>query len=255
MKHSGLKRKNIPLYFQLEQIIKSKIMMGEFLPGDQIPTEKELSETYHVSSITARQAVLNLVAEGLLTRKPGRGTFVTEDVIDIKNIMTLNLRGDLNDIVPERIAVQKVDCLDIVRMKSPKRVEKIFEMEPGQEIVRIRRTRSDRGVVISYIRNYLPLEVGEKIRKKDLLRFPMLQILKNQLGIRLRKGIQYIEAVAADYDVASALSIGISSPVLYLETLIFAEGKTPVEFVQTFYRSDQFKYTLTLQLDEIYTTT
>ena len=55
-------RGNIPLYFQLEQILKSKIITGDYMPGEQIPTEKDLCETYQVSSITARQALLNLVS-------------------------------------------------------------------------------------------------------------------------------------------------------------------------------------------------
>jgi DNA-binding GntR family transcriptional regulator len=57
----------------LEQIIKSKILMGELLPGEQIPTKKEPCETYQVSTITARQAVLNLVNEGLMIRRQGKG--------------------------------------------------------------------------------------------------------------------------------------------------------------------------------------
>ena len=86
MKETNLKRKNVPLYFQLEQILKSQIMTGELLSGDQIPTEKELAEKYNVSSITVRQAILNLVSEGLLNRKQGRGTFVTDTQPVIKNI-------------------------------------------------------------------------------------------------------------------------------------------------------------------------
>ena len=70
------KKNNIPLCFQLEQIIKSKILIGEFLLGEQIPTEKDLCETYQLSTITARQAILNLVNEGLIIRRQGRGSFV-----------------------------------------------------------------------------------------------------------------------------------------------------------------------------------
>ena len=81
----------------------------------------------------------------------------------------------------------------------------------------------------------------------------MLHVLRDKLRVPIRKGLQYIMAVAADYDVATALSINISSPVLYLETLILADGEKPVEFVQTFYKSDQYKYTLQLNLDEIKT--
>jgi GntR family transcriptional regulator len=61
MKSLALEKNNIPLYFQLEQIIKSKILTGEFIPGDKIPTEKDLCQTYQVSSITVGQSLLNPV--------------------------------------------------------------------------------------------------------------------------------------------------------------------------------------------------
>jgi GntR family transcriptional regulator len=251
VKKLSLERTNIPLYVQLEQIIKSKIMTGELLPGEQIPTEKELAGTYHVSSITARQAVLNLVQEGLLLRKQGKGTYVQGGGTITKNIMTLSVRGDINDIVPEGLSSQKVAVLDIGRMNSPKRVASTLGLADGEEVFRIRRTRSDSGVILSYIKNYLPLDIGEKIKGEDLLAYPMLHVLRNTLGLPVKTGVQYITAVIADYEIASALSVSISSPVLYLETIIFVEDEKPVDFVQTFYRSDQFKYTLKIDLDGI----
>jgi GntR family transcriptional regulator len=251
MKTPSLEKNNIPLYVQLEQIIKSQIMTGELLAGEQIPTEKEFAETYRVSSITVRQAVLNLVKEGLLLRKQGKGTFVKQGPMNVKNIMTLNVRGNINDVVPEGLASQKVKVLDMVRTNSSARVAKALGMTEGEEVFRIRRTRSDNNVLLSYVKNYLPPDIGEKIAKEDLLALPMLNILRNKLGLPLRTGVQSLMAVIADYEIASALSIRISSPVLYLETIIFAEGERSIEFVQTFYRSDQFKYTLKFDLDEI----
>ena len=251
MQGHSLERTNIPLYVQLEQIIKSKIMTGELLSGEQIPTEKELVQTYRVSSITARQAVLKLVQEGLLLRKQGKGTFVREGVANAKNIMTLNVKGDIRNVVPEGLASQDVEVLSMGLVSSPKRIAKALNTGEGQEVMQIRRRRSNNGVVLSYIKNYLPAQVGGKIGKKDLLSRTMLDVLSNKLGLSLKKGVQYIEAVIADYEIATALSVGISCPVLYLETIIFAEGGTPVDFVQTFYRSDRFKYTLNLDIDGI----
>lgn len=247
----SLEKKSIPLYVQLEQIIKSQIMTGERLAGEQIPTEKDLAETYRVSSVTVRQAILNLVKEGLLVRKQGKGTFVQGGVSNVKNIMTLNVRGDIKDIVPEGLSSQKVEVLDMTYMGSPKRVASALNLGQGEQVLRIRRTRSDNGVVLSYIKNYLPLSVGEKIEKADLLAHPVLHILRNTLGLPVKTGVQYITAVIADYEIASALSVSISSPVLYLETIISIEGGEPVDFVQTFYRSDQLKYTLKIDLDGI----
>jgi GntR family transcriptional regulator len=251
MRTPKLERKNIPLYVQLEQILKSKIITGEILPGDQIPTEKELSETYKVSSITARQAVLNLVQEGLLTRKQGKGTYVQGGTTNVKNIMTLSVKGDINDVVPEDLSSQKVKVLDTSRVSCPKRVKSTLSLCDGEDVFRIRRTRSDDGVILSYVKNYLPLEIGEKIEREDLQTFPMLHILRSKLGLPLKTGVQYITAVIADFEIASALSVSISSPVLYLETIISIEGDKPIEFVQTFYRSDQFKYTLKFDLEGI----
>jgi GntR family transcriptional regulator len=242
------KKNNVPLYFQLEQIIKSKILMGEFLPGEQIPTEKDLCETYQVSTITARQAILNLVNEGLIIRRQGKGSFIKEGLKDIKNIKTLLLKGDINDIIPEGLETLKVRVLDIMRIVSPKKVATLLEIGEGQEVIQVRRTRSGNGIPVSYIKNYIPLEIGEKIKREDLCVYPMLDILRNRLKIPLTGGIQYVEAIVADYDIASALSISISSPILYLETIIFARQKKPVEFVQTFYRPDQFRYSVKLGL-------
>ena len=242
------KKNNVPLYFQLEQIIKSKILMGEFLPGEQIPTEKDLCETYQVSTITARQAILNLVNQGLIIRRQGKGSFIKEGLKDIKNIKTLLLKGDINDIIPEGLETLKVRVLDILKIVSPKKVATLLEIGEGQEVIQVRRTRSENGIPVSYIKNYIPLEIGEKIKREDLCIYPMLGILRNRLKIPLTGGIQYIEAIVADYDIASALSISISSPILYLETIIFARQKKPVEFVQTFYRPDQFRYSVKLGL-------
>ena len=76
----------------------------------------------------------------------------------------------------------------------------------------------------------------------------MLGILRNRLKIPLTGGIQYIEAIVADYDIASTLLTSIASPILYLGTVTFAGQKRPVEFVWTFYRPDQFRYSVKLGL-------
>jgi GntR family transcriptional regulator len=188
------------------------------------------------------------VNEGLIVRRQGKGSFIKEGLKNIKNIKTLLLKGDINDIIPEGLETLRVKVLDIVKIISPKRVASLLNIDEAKEVVQVRRTRIDNGVPVSYIKNYLPLEIGEKIKREDLCAYPMLGILRNRLRIPLTGGIQYIEAIVADYDIASALSISISSPILYLETIIFVRQKKPVEFVQTFYRPDQFRYSVKLGL-------
>ena len=238
-------KRGIPLYFQIEQILKSKIITSEFMPGDQIPTEKDLSETYGVSIITARQAILRLVNEGLLVRQQGKGTFVREDITDL---YTLQLSGRINDLISNGLRTQEVNVLDIVKLKANKRIAKTLNLGPGEEVVKVRRIRSANDVPVSYIVNYLPLGIGEKILKKDLQRYPMLQILMDQFKIPLKSGTQFIEAIVADHEISSALSVSVFSPILCIETVIFADRKKPVEFVRTYVRPDRYKYSVNLTL-------
>lgn len=67
----------IPLYYQLKTMIIKQIERGELRPGDKVPTEEELCEYYDISRTPVRQALLELVNEGVLTRRAGMGTFIT----------------------------------------------------------------------------------------------------------------------------------------------------------------------------------
>ncbi len=80
---------SLPLYEQLKQRLRTAILTEQYVSGDQLPPEFELCETYGVSRITARRAVQDLVAEGLLERRQGKGTFVAYERLDI-HVMSLD---------------------------------------------------------------------------------------------------------------------------------------------------------------------
>ena len=72
----------IPYYIQLLEILKGKISSGEWKPGDKLPSEPELCEIYGVSRTVVRQALQEMEYDGLIARKKGVGTFITEPKID-----------------------------------------------------------------------------------------------------------------------------------------------------------------------------
>ena len=76
--HKVEKNGDMPLYRQLEEILKQRIKNGELKPGDQIPTEYELCEDFGISRISVRQALAELANDGFLCRHQGRGTFVND---------------------------------------------------------------------------------------------------------------------------------------------------------------------------------
>lgn len=68
----------IPLYARVASILRERIRAGEWMPGTQIPTLDVLCAQYQVAAITLRQAVKTLTAEGLLSSRRGKGTFVVD---------------------------------------------------------------------------------------------------------------------------------------------------------------------------------
>ena len=76
-------QRRIAQYKQIENDLLQKINLGYYKKDDLIPTELELSNTYHVSRVTVRKATDNLVAKGLLTRVAGVGTFVCHPAVTL----------------------------------------------------------------------------------------------------------------------------------------------------------------------------
>ena len=75
------KKSQSPLYQQLMARLKNDILAGVYPSGARIPSEQLLCETYGVSRVTVRKAMLDLVQEGLLVRRQGKGTFVADERI------------------------------------------------------------------------------------------------------------------------------------------------------------------------------
>lgn len=232
----------IPLYYQLENILRSKIEGGEVVPNQKLPTEQELSKEYKISRATVRQALAALVSEGLLYRKQGKGTFVTEKATQTRSV---KLTGFTEDLFSEGHQAD-VKILDIRAVPAPERVATLLRIPAGEEVVRFKRLRSVDGAPFSYVINYLVPDVGSRISERDLQHHTMLHLLEDTLGIALGTIRHAVEAAKADVEVASLLGVGVFEPILYMETAVYAVDGHPVEAVDSFFRSDRYRYTVEL---------
>jgi len=117
---------------------------------------------------------------------------------------------------------------------------------PGTPIIRIRRLRHIDKEPFSFTVNYLPVDIGKRIRAKDLYSVPLLKILQTDLRIPIIRAQETIEAIPADPEVAQRLGIPVLHPVMHMRRIMFTTGNRAFEIVETFYRADKYHYSVNL---------
>jgi GntR family transcriptional regulator len=239
---SEFKDRSIPLYYQLENILREKINSGEYRPGDSLPTEDQLVHSYRVSRITVRQALSALEKDELILRKRGRGSFVTGKEADYES---MRLTGTIEDIIAMGIKT-KTKILDFGFVHPPKKVIESLQLDEDTKALRIERIRLVKGHPFSYSVNYVPPDLGSKIGIKDLAVNPLLNVLEKKCKVGIGRGTQIIEATIADSRIASYLEIMTGAPLLKIERTVLDTKGRPVEHVSILYRSDRYHYSVDL---------
>jgi len=127
----------IPIYYQLKKFIIEKIEKGELKPGDRIPTEQELCQMFGISRTPVRQALTELAYEGILYRRPGRGTFVSEGLLPSLggNIRTIKVM-----IPEEKWAPPIEEAVRIWNERNPARMVKHEIIVTGHSQLRFKIT-------------------------------------------------------------------------------------------------------------------
>lgn len=231
----------LPIYYQIKQTIKNWLMNKDYKPGQKIPSENELSEMFNVSKMTVRQAINQLVQEGLLISKRGSGTFVSEKK-EITDKFSLEFTGFMDDIFYQ-IQKSKTKSVVIDQVTAPNSVRiKLHLPEEEKTVVQIKRVRYLKNIAFCYAVNYLPLDIGLKIEKKKLFTKPLLQILEKELMIAFTEAYQTIEASFSDSEVSEKLGIPLGTPMLFVDRVMYADNKKPVSLLQISYRGDMFRY-------------
>ena len=113
----------VPLYHQLKEQIKQNILSGQYKNGDLIPSEREFSDSYDLSSTTIRRALNDLVQENLLERKAGKGTFVRRRKVkrDLRKVLGFTKNMTEMGLTPTtKSAIQKSGLSQCLCARTPK---------------------------------------------------------------------------------------------------------------------------------------
>lgn len=233
----------MPLYRRVRDQLKAELDRGLWKPGDMLPTEAELGAVYGVSIGTVRQAVMSLVREGLITRRSGKGTFVTR--LDGSRSLSRFFRfresasGEALDPTIKVVTVRKLRA-------APAGVAEDMRLTRRDPVLFMRRALLQDGVPICLYDSYLPFERVADLDRDLLGSQRLYQVLEQQLGIHVVAAEEKLRAGVVMGDEAALLDVADGSPVILIERTTYTHNGVVIEWRKTTGRSDRFVYRIRL---------
>jgi GntR family transcriptional regulator len=225
------------LYIQLTDILLSKIHSGEWRTGHQIPTEEVLCRSFHVSKITVRRAINNLVIEGYLEKLQGKGTFVrqgpTRAGLSMKTTLVEGVFSpeDYPNVkVVEKKIVTRLDE-DVIRRMGP-----VID----RDVFYLCRLKLAEGVPVLVNEIYIPLRVCPALEGWDPAGGPVFEFLNKTSALKIMKVNQTVE-VGRPGEAAGLLNVRPTSACMLIHRLFLAAGEMTVAYSKTTARGDRFK--------------
>ncbi|WP_047980196.1 GntR family transcriptional regulator [Ornithinibacillus contaminans] len=240
------KQSPIPIYYQLEEEIKSMIHHKQLKPGDLLPSEREYAEKYAISRMTVRQAISNLVKEGLIYRQKGKGTFVADKKIE----QDLSGLTSFSEDMRNRGLIPSNQLISFDFIPATEQLADILMIASGDMICKIKRVRLADEEPVALETVYTPQNVIGDMNYQDFSE-SFYDYVEKKLHFKIGFGHQTIEAALASDEERAHLHIQKGSPVLVMQrtTYLQDEQQTPIEYVTSTYRADKYKFKMKMKRD------
>ena len=236
------KKSGIPLYLQIKENLLSRIDAGSWPEDSLIPTESELCEEYGVSKITVREAIKILVKDGRLSRRPGKGTFVTRPKIEQK----LNRHFSFTRWATQNGLVPASRILRVETVACDRHVAGHLDIAEGEQVTRIERLRLGDNEPLMLETIWVPYRLCPDLHLKDLANVPLNDVIAQEYNLPLARATESIEAQTADEYAARLLGIHKDVLLLHVEHTTYARDNAIVYFVTSSYRGDRVKFSIEL---------
>lgn len=227
---------DLPLYVQVKNHIREQIESGALKPHEALPGERELVAQFGLSRTTIRQALSDLVSEGILYRHHGKGTFVAPRQGAQHLFALTGFVEELRTMGME----PKVEVLVNEMRPAPRGVAAALHLDPNERVAFLARRvlTDDQPLLVE--RTYLTPSIGELLIRGE---HPPDSIYRrlDRLGYPIQEGLQTISAIGMPPNDAHLLDVEPGSPALFLQRVTFVDEDSPIEYAEAVYRADRFQ--------------
>jgi DNA-binding GntR family transcriptional regulator len=238
--------RTVPVYLEIAEYLRGELAELQGGKPGRLPTESELTQRFGVSRYSARKAYAELVAQGLVERTAGKGTFPLRSRAFQMSV----------DTVHDLLARQDDRELEILTPLTPvgNATAATKLGLPSDEVSYVEyRLRRD-GEPFALTRIYLPPHVAAVLSDVPFLhkrgavgKEAVVSILDRKLPHPIALAKQVITAVAASADLAELLDYVVGEPLLEIEYLYFDADARPVQLAENYYHPGRYEYRAKLE--------
>ena len=209
-----------PLYLQVKADIKNRILSKQYMPGDKLPTENELSDQYNVSKITIRKAIQNLSDEGYVNKVQGKGTFINFK----KDKLYLNKTSGFKESLSSLGHASRHDIIQASFLNADEDIAEKLMIPMGTKVVYIEDARfPDFITTLSKDRSFY-------------------QVMDECYHIRPNHSVLEIDGKAAQSHSADTLKCNVGDPLFSIHKISYDQDGKPIHYSLTTVRCDRVTY-------------
>ncbi len=235
-----------PLYQQIKGLILNSLRVGEWKPGEAIPSEMELATRFRVSQGTVRKAIDELAADNLLIRRQGKGTFVATHAAQHVQFRFLKLVPDSG--MPGSEGPARRDIIEFRRTRATADVARALALRTGDAVLQARRVLSFSGTPTILEDIWLPAAPFKGLSAERLANYngPTYALFETEFNVRMVRAEEKIRAEPATGGLEELLKVPLGTPLLSVERIAYTYDDAPMELRRGYYRTDTHHYQNTL---------
>lgn len=233
-----MSEKRIAQYKLIENDLLQKINLGYYKKDDLIPTELELSTTYKVSRVTVRKATDNLVAQGLLRRVAGVGTFVCQPSV---TLIPSTIQGFSAAMEKLGIAVY-TEVPTFMLQKAPANIASILKIESGEPIYFIERVRYAGEDIFQFETTYMSSRLYPDI-SIQILQASKYRYFETIKGLKVIRSTHAVTPLHPSKKIADLFGISLDTPILRLASTTYLDNGQIMDYTEVTLNSPKYQLT------------
>lgn len=227
-------------YLQLKHGVISDISCGNYKPHDRLPSQRDLGKQYALSHMSVRRAINELVSEGVIYARPGKGLYVAENKQEAELGPLFGFTEDM--ALRGMTASSRVLDADLVAASAS--LAHLLKVPVGAPLVYLRRLRLADDEPMAIQASYLPHALCPGLLgllKEGQGQLSLFALLRQHYNLKLADGDTAAEAALASPEEAELLGLSLPAALFVTEQITFLDDGRPVEFVRSVYRGDRYR--------------